>query len=94
MGSTILIGLGPALVRLYAQYLPQSWGMSGAVLLTSGTIEAILVVAIVLAFRRRQSLRPFLGLLAAFVLIQIGQGGYAQSPRGLNQIRPLTLHGS
>ena len=24
MGSTILIGLGPALVRLYGQYLPKS----------------------------------------------------------------------
>ncbi len=72
MDSTILIGLGPALVRLYGRYLPQSWGMSGAVLLTFGTIEAILIVAIVLAFRRRQSVRPFPGLLAAFILIQIG----------------------
>lgn len=72
MGSTILIGLGPALVRLYGRYLPHSWGMSGAVLLTFGTIEAILVVSIVLAFRRGQSLRPFPALLAAFILIQIG----------------------
>ncbi|TPG20868.1 hypothetical protein EAH87_05780 [Sphingomonas koreensis] len=72
MGSTILIGLGPALVRLYGQYLPQSWGISGGVLFTFGTIEAILVVAIVLAFRRRQSMRPFPELLAAFILIQTG----------------------
>ena len=72
MGSTILIGLGPALVRLYGQYLPKSWGMSGAVLLTFGTIEAILIAAIALAFRRGRSVQPFPGLLASFVLIQIG----------------------
>lgn len=72
MGSTLLIGLGPALVRLYGQHIPQLGGMSGAVLLTFGTIEAILVVAIILAFRRGLSVRPFPELLAAFVLIQIG----------------------
>ena len=45
MGSTIQIGLGPALVRLYAHYIPQAGGLSGSIRLMFCTIEAILLIA-------------------------------------------------
>ena len=72
MGSTILIGLGPALGRLYAQHIPQVKGLSGALSLTMWTIDVILVIAILLAIRRGLTVRPFPALLAAFVTIQLG----------------------
>ncbi len=72
MGSTILIGLGPALGRLYAQHIPQLEGLSGALSLTMWTIDMILVAAILLALRRGVPARPFPALLATFVTIQLG----------------------
>ncbi len=72
MGSTILIGLGPALGRLYAENFPALHGLSGGLSLTMWTIEAITVAAIFLAIRRGQSSRPFPALLVVFLLIQLG----------------------
>ncbi|MDX3899636.1 MAG: hypothetical protein QHC40_03855 [Sphingobium sp.] len=72
MGSTILIGLGPSLARLYAQHVPQVGGLSGALSLTMWTIDAILLITLLLAFFRGRTVRPFPALLAAFVLIQLG----------------------
>ena len=72
MGSTILIGLGPALGRLYAQQIPAVHGLAGALPWTLWTIEAILAVAILLDLRRRKLLWPFPTMLAAFVAIQLG----------------------
>ena len=71
MGSTILIGLGPALVRLYGHQIP-SLGTPGSVILTFATIEIILVAAIIIAFRHDRYVRPFPQILVAFVLIQTG----------------------
>ena len=72
MGSTLLIGMGPALGRLYAQHIPQLKGLSGGLSLTTWTIDGILVVAILLAVRKGSTIQPFPALLAAFVLIQLG----------------------
>ncbi len=71
MGSTILIGLGPALVRLYGHQIP-ALDTPGSVILTFATIEIILVAAIVIAFRHDRHVRPFPEILVAFVLIQAG----------------------
>ncbi len=72
MGSTILIGLGPALVRLYGEHIPQLKGLAGALPWTFWTIDAILVVAILLELRRRNATWPFPAMLSAFILIEIG----------------------
>jgi hypothetical protein len=72
MGSTILIGLGPALGRLYAEHIPQLHGLSGALPWALFTIDATLIVAIVLELRQRRATWPFPAVLAAFVLIGIG----------------------
>lgn len=72
MGSTILIGLGPALGRLYAQQIPAAHGLSGALTWALWTIEAILVIAILFELRRGRPLWPFPAMLAAFVSIQVG----------------------
>lgn len=72
MGSTILIGLGPALARLYAQQIPAAHGLAGALTWALWTIEAILVVAILFDLRRGRRLWPFPVMLVAFVTIQAG----------------------
>lgn len=72
MGSTILIGLGPALGRLYAQQIPAVHGLSGALAWALWTIEAVLALAILLELRRGRPLWPFPVILAAFALIQLG----------------------
>lgn len=72
MGSTLLIGMGPALGRLYAQHIPQLKGLSGGLSLTMWTIDGILFVAILLALRKGRTAQPFPVLLAVFVLIQLG----------------------
>ena len=72
MGSTLLIGMGPALGRLYAQHIPQLRGLAGGLSLTTWTIDGILLVAILLAVRKGGTTQPFPGLLAVFVLIQVG----------------------
>jgi hypothetical protein len=72
LGSTILIGIGPALARLYAQHVPQAGGLAGGLVWTMWTIEAILLAAILLALGRHRSVRPFPELLAAFLLIHVG----------------------
>jgi len=72
MGSTILIGLGLALARLYAQHIPALHGLAGALTWALWTIEAILAIAILLELRRRRLLWPFPAMLAAFALIQVG----------------------
>lgn len=72
MGSTILIGLGPALARLYAQQIPAAHGLAGALTWALWTIEAILAVAIFLEFRRGRALWPFPVMLVAFGIIQLG----------------------
>lgn len=72
MGSTILIGMGPALARLYAERIPQVKDLSGALPLTFWTIDAILVVAILFELSRRKATWPFPAMLGAFVLIEIG----------------------
>jgi hypothetical protein len=74
MGSTILIGLGPALGRLYAERIPAAGGLSGALLWAMWTIEAILVVAVLLELRRGRVLWPFPAMLAAFVAVHVGMG--------------------
>jgi hypothetical protein len=63
MGSTILIGLGPALGRLYAQQIPAAHRLAGALTWALRTIEAILVVAVLLELRRGRSLWPFPAML-------------------------------
>lgn len=72
MGSTLLIGMGPALGRLYAQHIPQLKGLSGGLSLTMWTIDGILFVAFLLALRKGRTAQPFPVLLAVFVLIQLG----------------------
>lgn len=72
MGSTILIGLGPALARLYAQQIPAAHGLAGALPWALWTIDAILVVAILLDLRGGRALWPFPAMLTAFVAIQLG----------------------
>lgn len=72
MGSTILIGLGPALGRLYAQRIPAAHGLSGALTWAFWTIEAVLALAILLELRRGRPPWPFPTMLAAFGLIQVG----------------------
>jgi len=72
MGSTILIGLGPALGRLYAQQIPAAHGLAGALTWALWTIEAILATAILLELWQRRPLWPFPAMLAAFVAIQLG----------------------
>lgn len=72
MGSTILIGLGPALGRLYAQQIPAAHGLAGALTWALWTIEAILVVAVLLELRRGRALWPFPTMLVAFVALQAG----------------------
>jgi hypothetical protein len=72
MGSTILIGLGPALGRLYAQRIPAVHGLAGALPWALWTIEAILAVAVLLELRRGRALWPFPAMLVAFVAIQAG----------------------
>ena len=59
MGSTILIGLGPALGRLYAQRIPAVHGLAGALTWAMWTIEAVLVIAILLELRARRVWWPF-----------------------------------
>jgi hypothetical protein len=72
MGSTMLIGLGPALGRLYAQQIPAAHGLSGALAWAFWTIEAVLIIAILLELRRGPPLWPFPFMLIAFALIQLG----------------------
>ncbi|QYE34787.1 hypothetical protein KZX46_18915 [Polymorphobacter sp. PAMC 29334] len=72
MGSTILIGLGPALGRLYGEQIPALHGLAGALPWMFWTIEAVLVVAIVLDLRGGRLAWPFPAMLAAFVAIQLG----------------------
>jgi hypothetical protein len=72
MGSTILIGLGPALGRLYAQQIPAAHGLSGALTWAFWTIEAVLVIAILFELRRGRPLWPFPTMLVAFASIQVG----------------------
>ncbi len=72
MGSTILVGLGPALARLYGEQIPAVHGLAGALPWAMWTIEAILVVAILLELRRGKVLWPFPVVLSAFVMIQAG----------------------
>jgi len=72
MGSTILIGLGPALGRLYGEHIPQLNGLSGALPWMFWTIDIILLVAILLDLNRRQATWPFPAMLVAFVLIEMG----------------------
>lgn len=72
MGSTILIGLRPALVRLYAQHIPALRGLPGSLSMTMCTMYLILLSAIFIAFRRGKSVQPFPALLVAFALIQLG----------------------
>jgi hypothetical protein len=72
MGSTILIGLGPALGRLYAQQVPALHGLAGGLRWTFWTIEAVLVIAILLDLRGRRLSWPFPAALAAFGAIEVG----------------------
>lgn len=72
MGSTILIGLGPALGRLYAQQIPAVHGLSGALTWAMWTIELVLVIAILMELRRGRPLWPFPSMLFAFVVLQVG----------------------
>lgn len=72
MGSTILVGLGPALARLYAQQIPAVHGLAGALTWAFWTIDAILAIAIILELRRGRVLWPFPVMLAAFSAIQVG----------------------
>jgi hypothetical protein len=72
MGSTILIGLGPALGRLYAQQIPAVHGLAGGLTWTFYTIEAVLVVAILLELRGKRLSWPFPAMLVVFVAIQAG----------------------
>lgn len=72
MGSTILIGLGPALGRLYAQQIPALHGLAGGLTWTFYTIEAVLVVAILLELLGKRLSWPFPAMLAAFAAIHVG----------------------
>jgi hypothetical protein len=72
MGSTILIGLGPALGRLYAQQIPALHGLAGGLTWTFYTIETVLVIAILLELLGKRLSWPFPAMLAAFVAIQAG----------------------
>uniref|UniRef100_UPI0035CB4DA9 hypothetical protein n=1 Tax=uncultured Sphingomonas sp. TaxID=158754 RepID=UPI0035CB4DA9 len=72
MGSTILIGLGPALGRLYAQQIPALHGLAGGLTWTFYTIEMVLVIAILLELRGKRLSWPFPAMLAVFVGIQAG----------------------
>lgn len=72
MGSTILIGLGPALGRLYAQQIPALHGLSGGLTWTFYTIEAVLIIAIMAELFSKRSSWPFPALFAIFVAIQAG----------------------
>ncbi|MCW6530290.1 hypothetical protein NED98_08540 [Sphingomonas sp. MMSM20] len=72
MGSTILIGLGPALGRLYAQQIPALHGLAGGLTWTFYTIEAVLIIAIMAELFRKRLSWPFPTLLAIFVAIQAG----------------------
>lgn len=72
MGSTILVGLGPALGRLYAQQIPAVHGLAGGVTWAQVTIETILAIAIVLELRRGRPLWPFPAVLGAFLAIHVG----------------------
>jgi len=79
MGSTLLVGLGPALGRLYAQQIPAVDGLAGAIPWMFWTIEAILVAAIAMDVARGKVHWPFPAMLAAFVLVQIGMN-WASGP--------------
>jgi hypothetical protein len=72
MGSTILIGLGPALGRLYAQQIPALHGLAGGLTWTFYTIELVLVVAILLELLGKRLAWPFPALLATFLAIHAG----------------------
>lgn len=72
MGSTILIGLGPALGRLYAQQIPALHGLAGGLTWTLYTIETILVIAIALELLGKRLSWPFPAMLAVFLAIQVG----------------------
>ncbi len=72
MGSTVLIGLGPALGRLYAQRIPAVHGLSGALTWAFWTIELVLALAIFIDLRGGRLWWPFPSMLAAFALIQLG----------------------
>jgi hypothetical protein len=72
MGSTILIGLGPALGRLYAQQIPAVHGLAGALTWALWTIEAVLALAILLELWSDRVRWPFPMMLAAFLAIQAG----------------------
>jgi len=72
MGSTILIGLGPALGRLYAQQIPAAHGLAGALTWALWTIEAVLALAILLELRNDRVRWPFPTMLAMFLAIQVG----------------------
>jgi hypothetical protein len=72
MGSTILIGLGPALGRLYGEHIPQLHGLSGALPWSLWTIDTVLIAAILLEVRRHRIAWPFPAVLTAFVLIGLG----------------------
>ncbi|MBA2935419.1 hypothetical protein HZF05_15135 [Sphingomonas sp. CGMCC 1.13654] len=74
MGSTILIGLGPALGRFYAEYVPAAHGLAGGLRWTMWTIEAVLVVAILLELRQGRPLWPLPAMLGVFVALQVGMG--------------------
>jgi hypothetical protein len=72
MGSTILIGLGPALARLYVQQIPAAHGLGGALKWALWTIEAVLALSILRELRRGRPRWPFPTMLASFGLIQAG----------------------
>jgi hypothetical protein len=72
MGSTILIGLGPALGRLYAQQIPALHGLAGGLTWTFYTIEVVLVIAILVELAGKRLSWPFPALLATFVAIHAG----------------------
>jgi hypothetical protein len=72
MGSTILIGLGPALGRLYAQQIPALHGLAGGLTWTFYTIEAVLVIAILLELLGKRLSWPFPAMLAIFLAIHAG----------------------
>jgi hypothetical protein len=72
MGSTILIGMAPALTRLFGENIPQLHGLAGALPWSLWAVDAILLVAILLEWGRRQITWPFPAMLAAFVAIELG----------------------
>lgn len=71
MGSTVLVGLIPALGRVFAHYVPGIAGLPGALHPSFWVVEAVLVLLILRDLRAGRRRTPFAAVLAVFVAIEL-----------------------